>query len=48
MTLASGGITLALELPRIMVGAVVVLGEALTGRSQSTEPGDRLYRLDPR
>lgn len=28
--------------------AVVEVGEALTGRSQRSEPGDRLYRLDPR
>lgn len=29
-------------------GAVVELGEALTGRSKRKEPGDRLYRVDPR
>ena len=29
-------------------GAVVDVGEALTGRSQRAEPGDRLYRVDPR
>jgi hypothetical protein len=29
-------------------GAVVNLGEVLTGRSTRTEPGDRLYRVDPR
>jgi hypothetical protein len=28
--------------------AVVDVGEALTGRSERNEPGDRLYRLDPR
>jgi hypothetical protein len=28
--------------------AVVEVGEALTGRASSKEPGDRLYRLDPR
>jgi len=28
--------------------AVVEFGEVLTGRSKKTEPGDRLYRLDPR
>ena len=27
---------------------VVEVGEALTGRSKRTEPGDRLYRVDPR
>ena len=27
---------------------VVGVGEALTGRSKRTEPGDRLYRVDPR
>jgi len=29
-------------------GTVVGVGEVLTGRSKRTEPGDRLYRLDPR
>jgi len=29
-------------------GAVVEVGEALTGRAGRNEPGDRLYRLDPR
>jgi hypothetical protein len=29
-------------------GAVVGVGEALTGRSKRKEPGDRLYRVDPR
>jgi len=29
-------------------GAVVEVGEVLTGRSAREEPGDRLYRLDPR
>jgi hypothetical protein len=29
-------------------GAVVGVGEALTGRSRSAEPGDRLFRVDPR
>jgi hypothetical protein len=29
-------------------GAVVEWGEALTGRSARHEPGDRLYRVDPR
>ncbi len=29
-------------------GAVVKVGEALTGRSKRKEPGDRLYRVDPR
>jgi hypothetical protein len=29
-------------------GAVIGLGEALTGRSEREEPGDRLYRVDPR
>ncbi len=28
--------------------AVVDVGEILTGRSKRTEPGDRLYRVDPR
>lgn len=28
--------------------AVVEVGEALTGRSKRNEPGDRLYRVDPR
>ncbi|MCH2172902.1 hypothetical protein MK489_19165 [Myxococcota bacterium] len=28
--------------------AVVEVGEQLTGRSQRSEPGDRLYRIDPR
>ena len=28
--------------------AVVEVGEALTGRSQREEPGDRMYRVDPR
>ena len=28
--------------------AVVEVGEVLTGRSRRSEPGDRLYRLDPR
>ena len=27
---------------------VVEVGEALTGRSKRSEPGDRLYRVDPR
>jgi len=27
---------------------VVDVGEVLTGRSKRTEPGDRLYRVDPR
>lgn len=29
-------------------GTVVGLGEVLTGRSHSSQPGDRLYRVDPR
>ena len=29
-------------------GVVVGVGEALTGRAQRPEPGDRLYRIDPR
>jgi hypothetical protein len=29
-------------------GAVVGVGEVLTGRSKRSEPGDRLYRIDPR
>lgn len=29
-------------------GTVVDVGEVLTGRSKRTEPGDRLYRVDPR
>jgi hypothetical protein len=29
-------------------GAVVDVGEALTGRAQRSEPGDRLYRVAPR
>ncbi|MDP6978480.1 MAG: hypothetical protein QF570_07750 [Myxococcota bacterium] len=29
-------------------GAVVEVGEVLTGRSKRPEPGDRLYRVDPR
>jgi len=29
-------------------GAVVEVGEALTGRSKRAEPGDRMYRVDPR
>jgi hypothetical protein len=29
-------------------GAVVEWGEVLTGRAQREEPGDRLYRVDPR
>ena len=29
-------------------GAVVDVGEVLTGRSKRKEPGDRLYRVDPR
>jgi hypothetical protein len=29
-------------------GTVVELGEVLTGRSKRAEPGDRLYRFDPR
>jgi hypothetical protein len=29
-------------------GTVVEVGEALTGRSKRVEPGDRLYRVDPR
>lgn len=29
-------------------GAVVGVGEALTGRAARTEPGDRLYRVEPR
>jgi hypothetical protein len=29
-------------------GTVIELGEALTGRSKRTEPGDRMYRVDPR
>lgn len=29
-------------------GAVVEVGEALTGRAKREEPGDRLYRVDPR
>jgi len=29
-------------------GAVVDLGETLTGRAQRSEPGDRMYRLAPR
>jgi len=29
-------------------GAVVAVGEALIGRSKSTGPGDRLFRVDPR
>ena len=28
--------------------AVVGVGEVLTGRSNRTEPGDRMYRMDPR
>lgn len=28
-------------------GAVVGVGEVLTGRAQRAEPGDRLYRVDP-
>lgn len=28
--------------------AVVDVGESLTGRSKRSEPGDRLYRVDPR
>ncbi len=28
--------------------AVVNMGEALTGRANKAEPGDRLYRIDPR
>jgi hypothetical protein len=28
--------------------AVVEVGEVLTGRSRRSEPGDRLYRVDPR
>ena len=28
--------------------AVVGVGETLTGRSQREEPGDRIYRIDPR
>jgi hypothetical protein len=27
---------------------VVEVGEVLTGRAQRAEPGDRLYRVDPR
>ena len=29
-------------------GAVVGVGEVLTGRSKRAEPGDRMYRVDPR
>ena len=29
-------------------GAVVGVGEVLTGRAAREEPGDRLYRIDPR
>jgi hypothetical protein len=29
-------------------GTVVGVGEVLTGRSSRAEPGDRLYRVDPR
>ena len=29
-------------------GAVIAVGEALTGRSKRKEPGDRMYRVDPR
>lgn len=29
-------------------GVVVGVGEVLTGRSKREEPGDRLYRMDPR
>ena len=29
-------------------GAVVEVGELLTGRARRAEPGDRLYRVDPR
>lgn len=29
-------------------GTVVGVGEVLTGRAQREEPGDRLYRVDPR
>lgn len=29
-------------------GAVIGVGEALTGRAGSEEPGDRLYRVEPR
>ncbi|MDJ0852506.1 MAG: hypothetical protein QNK04_29395 [Myxococcota bacterium] len=29
-------------------GAVVGVGEVLTGRANRAEPGDRLYRVDPR
>jgi hypothetical protein len=29
-------------------GAVVSVGEVLTGRARREEPGDRLYRVDPR
>lgn len=29
-------------------GTVIEVGEVLTGRAQRAEPGDRLYRLDPR
>ena len=29
-------------------GAVVSVGELLTGRAKRTEPGDPLYRVDPR
>jgi hypothetical protein len=29
-------------------GAVVEVGEVLTGRAQRDEPGDRLYRVEPR
>jgi hypothetical protein len=29
-------------------GTVVGIGEVLTGRAGSAEPGDRLYRVDPR
>jgi hypothetical protein len=29
-------------------GAVVEVGEVLTGRADREEPGDRLYRVDPR
>jgi len=28
--------------------AIVGVGEALTGRAQRAEPGDRMYRVDPR
>jgi hypothetical protein len=29
-------------------GAVVEVGEALTGRARRSEPGDRMYRVAPR